>query len=169
MSHSNLHDDVIKWKHFPRNWPFVRGIHQWAVNSPHKGQWHGSLIFSLICAWTNGWVDNRNAGDLRRHHANWDVTVMRQIDVSHDMVALMFRWYSSICLIYVCRGPKQNISTSEILKHVFREKQKLHKIWQNRKPQEHSQTHVIWEIYVLSMQHIKALSIKIPVGKTYVW
>ena len=23
-----LHDDVIKWKHFLRNWPFVRGIHQ---------------------------------------------------------------------------------------------------------------------------------------------
>ena len=22
------HDDVIKWKHFPRYWPFVRGIHQ---------------------------------------------------------------------------------------------------------------------------------------------
>ena len=25
------HDDVIKWKYFPRNWPFV-------VNFPHKGQ-----------------------------------------------------------------------------------------------------------------------------------
>ena len=23
-----IHDDVIKWKHFPRNWPFVRGINQ---------------------------------------------------------------------------------------------------------------------------------------------
>ena len=23
-----VHDDVIKWKHFPRNWPFVRGIHR---------------------------------------------------------------------------------------------------------------------------------------------
>ena len=32
------HDDVIKWKHFPRNWPFVRGIHKSAVNSPHNGQ-----------------------------------------------------------------------------------------------------------------------------------
>ena len=33
-----LHDDVIKWKHFPRNWPFVRGIHRSPVNSPHKDQ-----------------------------------------------------------------------------------------------------------------------------------
>ena len=43
------HDDVIKWKHFPRSWPFVRGIHWWPVNSPHKGQWRWALMFSLIC------------------------------------------------------------------------------------------------------------------------
>ena len=43
------HDDVIKWKHFPRYWPFVRGIHRSQVNSPHKGQWRGALMFSLIC------------------------------------------------------------------------------------------------------------------------
>ena len=48
------HDDVIKWKHFPRYWPFVRGIHRSPVNSPHKGQWRGTLIFSLICVWING-------------------------------------------------------------------------------------------------------------------
>ena len=48
------HDDVIKWKHFPRYWPFVQGIHRSPVNSPHKGQWRGALMFSLICAWING-------------------------------------------------------------------------------------------------------------------
>ena len=53
------HDDVIKWKHFPRYWPLVRGIHRSPVNSPHKGQWRGALIFSLICVWINGWVNNR--------------------------------------------------------------------------------------------------------------
>ena len=37
------HDDVIKWKHFQRYWPFVRGIHRWPVNSPHKGQWRGAF------------------------------------------------------------------------------------------------------------------------------
>ena len=41
------HDDVIKWKHFPRYWPFVRGIHRSPVNSPHKGQWRGALMFFL--------------------------------------------------------------------------------------------------------------------------
>ena len=63
------HDDVIKWKHFTRYWPFVRGIHWSPVNSPHKGQWRRALIFSLICAWINGWVNNGEAGDLRRHRS----------------------------------------------------------------------------------------------------
>ena len=40
-----FHDDVIKWKHFPRYWPFVRGIHRSPVNSPHKGQWCGASMF----------------------------------------------------------------------------------------------------------------------------
>ena len=71
-----IHDDVIKWKHFPRYWPFERGIHQSPVNSPHKGQWRGALMLSLICAWINGWVNNRKAGDLRRHRAHYGVTVM---------------------------------------------------------------------------------------------
>ena len=48
------HDDVIKWEHFPRYWPFVRVIHRSPVNSPHKGQWRGALMFSLICARTPG-------------------------------------------------------------------------------------------------------------------
>ena len=46
------------------------------VNSPHKGQWRGALMFSLICVWINGWVNNREAGDLRRYRAHYDVTVM---------------------------------------------------------------------------------------------
>ena len=70
------HDDVIKWKHFPRNWPFVRGIHRSPVNSPYKGQWRGALMFSLICVWINDWVNNREAGNLRRYRAHYDVTVM---------------------------------------------------------------------------------------------
>ena len=42
----------------------------------HKGQWRGDLVFSLIWAWRNGWVNNREAGDLRRHSGHYDVTVM---------------------------------------------------------------------------------------------
>ena len=67
------HDDVIKWKHFPRYWPFVRGIHRSPVNSPHKGQWRQ---FSLICTWINVWVNNGKGGGLRGNRAYYDVTVM---------------------------------------------------------------------------------------------
>ena len=70
------HDDVVKMKHFPRYWPFVRGIHQSPVNSPHKGQWRGALMFSFICVWINVWVNNREAGDLRRYRVHDDVFVM---------------------------------------------------------------------------------------------
>ena len=73
-----------RWRHqmetfsaVPGYWPFVRGIHRWSVNSPHKGQWRGALMFSLICAWINCWVNNREAGDLRRHLAHYHVIVMQ--------------------------------------------------------------------------------------------
>ena len=61
---------------FPRYWPFVLGIHRSPVNFSHKGQWRGTLMFSLICARINGWVNNREAGDLRRHRAHDDVIVI---------------------------------------------------------------------------------------------
>ena len=73
---SHHYDDVIKWRHFPRYWPFVRGIHRSPVNSPHKGQWRGALMFSLIWARIDGWVNNHEAADLRRYRAHYDVTVM---------------------------------------------------------------------------------------------
>ena len=58
------HDDVMEWKHFPRYWPFLWGIYRPA------------LMFSLISAWINGRVNNREAGDLRHHRGHYDVTVM---------------------------------------------------------------------------------------------
>ena len=76
---ASLHYDVIKWKKFLRYWPFVRGIHRWPVNSLHKGQWRGTLMFSLICPWTKSWANNRGADDLRRHRAHYDVTVIDEI------------------------------------------------------------------------------------------
>ena len=74
-----IHDDLIKWNHFPRYWPFVRGIHRSPVNSLHRGQWRGDLMFPLICALNkriNGWVNNREAGDSRRHRTHYDAIVM---------------------------------------------------------------------------------------------
>ena len=71
-----IQDIILKWKHFPCYWPFVWGIQRLLVNSPDKGQWRRTLMFSLICAWINDWVNNREAGDLRCHCTHYDVTVM---------------------------------------------------------------------------------------------
>ena len=73
----------IHW-HFPSSngnisrvtGPLCAGIHRSPVNSPHKGQRRGALMFSLFCAWTNSWVNNRDAGDLKRHRPHYDVPLM---------------------------------------------------------------------------------------------
>ena len=65
-----IHDDVIKWKHFPHYWPFVWEINRSPVDSPRRSQWHGALMLPFTCAWTNGWANKRNASDFRRHRAH---------------------------------------------------------------------------------------------------
>ena len=72
---------VIKWKHFPYYWPFVQGIHRSLLNYPHKGQWRGALMFLFMYAWINGWVNNQDTGDLRRHRPHYDITVMKHDDI----------------------------------------------------------------------------------------
>ena len=56
------------------------------VNSPHKGQCRGALMFSLICVWINGWVNNREAGGLRRHRGHFDVCVMSCLNPELPMI-----------------------------------------------------------------------------------
>ena len=71
--HEAAQDDAIRWKHFPRYWPFVRGIHRAPVNSTHKGHWRGALMFSLIFAWIQlskqswGWWFETPPRPLWRH------------------------------------------------------------------------------------------------------
>ena len=77
--------------------PFVRGIHRGPVNCPHKGQWREALMFSLICAWTNGWVTNRNAGRLRRHRARYGVTVI----ISLCLLRVIWSWVFAYTHYYI--------------------------------------------------------------------
>ena len=95
-----FHDDVIEWKHFPRYWPLVRGIHRSPVNSPHKGQWRGALMFSLICVWINGWVNNGDAGDLRRYRVHYSVIV-----ILWWLHASLFYPYPPVPLLSHCSNP----------------------------------------------------------------
>ena len=46
------------------------------VNSPLKGQWRRAMMFPLISAWINGWVSNREAGDLKRNRTHYDVILI---------------------------------------------------------------------------------------------
>ena len=69
-----MHDDAIKWKHFPRYWPFIWRIHRSPVNSPHKGQWRGALIFFFdlrlnkrLSKQSSGWWFETPSRSLRRH------------------------------------------------------------------------------------------------------
>ena len=70
------HDDVIKLKHFPRYWPFVQGIHQSPVNSHQHAQRPVTRSFDVFFDLPHGWVNSRQAGDLRCHFAHYDVIVM---------------------------------------------------------------------------------------------
>ena len=105
-----VHNDVIKLKHFPRYWPFVRGIHRSPVNSPHKGQWCGVLIFSLICVWINGWVNNHEAGDLRRYRAHYDDSGMK-INIANPCIADAQR----VATLVLCCEPTPAMRTSNAM------------------------------------------------------
>ena len=110
----------------------VRGIHRSPVNSPHKGQWRRALLFSLICFWINGWVNNGEAGDLRRHRAHYDVTLMYHHFVSHDHDVMMYDRYNIqaqnyhlrdnslyILYIYGIRCPTPTLSTITVFTEVI--------------------------------------------------
>ena len=85
-----LHDDVINRKHFPCYWPFVCGIHRPPANSPHKGQWCGSLMFYLICAWTN-WFETPSC-PLWRHCNNSVVLVLISWSVDRAKLVVLDVW-----------------------------------------------------------------------------
>ena len=72
------------------------------VNSRHKGQWRGLLMTSLICTWTNCWVNNRDTDDLRGHHAHYDATVME--------TGCSLTWFATFDIGYCCLDGPQIIS-----------------------------------------------------------
>ena len=113
MIYRDYHDDVIKWKHFPRYWPMCGEF------SAHK-----ALKCSLICAWTNGWVNNRAAGDLKRHRAHYDVTVMYDSSCEDLMSAaeapIILTKRPRVILPEVCKSI--NMLNADCLNHIFKSK-----------------------------------------------
>ena len=105
---------VSWWRHQMETFSALLAI--CAGNSPvtgkflaHTGQWHGPLMFSLIWAWMDGWVNNGEAGDLRRYRAHYDAIAMmclftpvRQFFVwilKYDMKCVLWRFSFDILLI----------------------------------------------------------------------
>ena len=82
------------WRHqtetFSASLAICAGISPIPVNSPQKGQWRGALMISLIYAWINGWINNGEGGDLRRHRTHYDVTVM---NYTIAIYTEQFVWY----------------------------------------------------------------------------
>ena len=70
---TTLHDDLVKWKYFPRYWPFVWGIHR-SIPSQRLVTRSFDVLFVLYL--NHGWVNNREAADLRWHRAHYGVIVM---------------------------------------------------------------------------------------------
>ena len=101
-------------EHFPRYWPFVRGIHRSPVNSPHKVQWRGSLMFSLICVRINCWVNNREAGDLRRHRIHDYVIVMKNGNIRQHIPRIFH--YSEV----TCAWDRRSPATRQLIQHLLK-------------------------------------------------
>ena len=86
----------------------------WPVNSPHKGQWRGALMFSLICVWINDWVNNREAGDFRRYRTHYDVIVMVTVHWSSVAYKSLF-WYVAVLYIAFTAKKKTDVICNPIV------------------------------------------------------
>ena len=96
------------------------GIHWSTVDSHHKGQWREALVFSLICAWTNGRASTRYSGDSRRHLAHYDVIVLNLGYTFSFAMLFAIQCYNSgvLCQQYVSRAGTSN-HIPQILWDVF--------------------------------------------------
>ena len=103
-------DDFVKWKHFPRYWPFVRGIHRSPVISPRKGQWCGALVFSFYLR-LNKWLSKQSWGW-------WFETLSRPLwRHCNERFKSYFTWalYSGTTLcVYVVSGTARALTSDAI-------------------------------------------------------
>ena len=92
----------------------MRGINWSPMNSLHKGQWRGALMYSLIYPWTNGWANHRYSGDQRRHRAHYDVTVM----ILPNMNTCLMKLYPGQLLSQGCAFMRDTKLSIWVLNHV---------------------------------------------------
>ena len=100
------HDDIIKWRHSLRYGPFVWEFtgHRWITRTKASD----AELWFWSAPWISGWVNNREAGDLRRHHAYYDVIVMQSnvsghIHQAHSVIVpILFFYFSATRSLLLC-------------------------------------------------------------------
>ena len=98
-------------------------------------QWRGALVFSLICVWINGWVNNGEAGDLRRYRAHYDVTVMNiLINTNRLNVDKVFPKRHQLCLFLCLPNTLFQIVSSRRMWYLRTYILTLSRLLQNRTP-----------------------------------
>ena len=121
------------WRHQMKTFSALLAIYAGnssvSVNSPHKGQWRGALVFSLICAWIKVWINNREAGELRRHRTHYDVIVIiychASVTVQDAIHTLCFIIGFAVILLFSCVHSSHKVSggnvrgDSELLQYVL--------------------------------------------------
>ena len=89
LKHTNSasYDDVIKWKHFPRYWPFVREStgHRWIPLTKASDAELRCFLWSAPQQMV--WVNNKDAGELWRNRSHYYVTVLNSIRNINAMLA----------------------------------------------------------------------------------
>ena len=118
-----------RWRHqmetFPRYWPFVRVIHWSSVDSRHKDQWRGALMFSLMYAWTNGWGYIPDAGDLKSQGAYYDVIEMNSNKLEFELEKYLFdnktdtTWHNFYVWMPLQRRWAHHTDVKTLFKHTF--------------------------------------------------
>ena len=129
LIHAGIKFDLLAWwRHqmetFSALLALCAGNSPVPVNSPHKGQWRGALMFTLICTRINDWVNNREAGDLRRHLDHYDVIVMVKgapdliatfvTVVRHTLLCHIDPCYCGIALCYISSRIAKTIGSTSI-------------------------------------------------------
>ena len=144
---------VIKWKHIPCYWSFVRGIHRSPVNSPHKGQWRGALIFFFhlrlikrLNKQSRGWWFKTPSRPLWRHcneidnddFCNWLAEPFRQQTLELLLCRIVYI-YIYICIymyVYIYKVNIWNVNCAQASAFIFDSRtdvlRKVPKFWRQK-------------------------------------
>ena len=86
-------------------------------------------MFSLICVWINGWVNNRQAGDLRRHRGHYDVSVMRLGPTVLSQTNIIFKTFSSWDPTSMQQTDREHVPRTNVVKSMRLAGWSFHTTW----------------------------------------